>query len=311
MESGRLCLAQQNDGHLTTLAAGRAAGQSGISVLGLRFRDGAHFCAKLHQHLVCFPLSTAQIECRIGARSLRYEAPAGSLMISPAGIDFAVIADQGFDALFVAIDQNRFALAAADRSTPERQIAGGLSGRDPMLFDVARTLMSECANGYPEGALFWHEIASRLIEGLLARHSHRCQKQARGRLSNESFRRIRQHITAHLNDKIGVAELATLAEHSPFHFTRLFAATVGLTPHRYVVHRRLQRAVALIREGHVSMVEIAARTGFADQSHLSRWIRRSYGISPSQINRPRASRCGRQGSRPRGQIPDVIPTELQ
>jgi len=47
-----------------------------------------------------------------------------------------------------------------------------------------------------------------------------------------------------------------------------------MTPHRYVVHLRLQAALRLIRNGQMSMAEIAADTGFSDQSHLSRWIRR-------------------------------------
>jgi AraC family transcriptional regulator len=56
-----------------------------------------------------------------------------------------------------------------------------------------------------------------------------------------------------------------------------------MTPHRYVVHLRLQRAVELVRDGHSSLAEIAARTGFADQSHLSRWVRRVHGASLSQL----------------------------
>jgi AraC family transcriptional regulator len=56
-----------------------------------------------------------------------------------------------------------------------------------------------------------------------------------------------------------------------------------MTPHRYVVHLRLQRAIELVREGQSSFAEIAARTGFADQSHLSRWVRRVRGVSLSQL----------------------------
>jgi AraC family transcriptional regulator len=54
----------------------------------------------------------------------------------------------------------------------------------------------------------------------------------------------------------------------------VFAQSVGMTPHRYVVHLRLQRAIELVREGRLSLAEIAASTGFSDQSHLSRWVRR-------------------------------------
>jgi AraC family transcriptional regulator len=66
-------------------------------------------------------------------------------------------------------------------------------------------------------------------------------------------------------------------------FTRVFTRSVGMTPHRYVVHLRLQRAIELVREERSGLAEIAARTGFADQSHLSRWMRRVLGVSPTQL----------------------------
>ncbi|WP_456662032.1 helix-turn-helix domain-containing protein [Bradyrhizobium sp. LB13.1] len=49
------------------------------------------------------------------------------------------------------------------------------------------------------------------------------------------------------------------------------------------LYRRLQRAVELVRGGRSGLAKIAARTGFADQSHLSRWVRRVYGASPGKI----------------------------
>jgi AraC family transcriptional regulator len=59
--------------------------------------------------------------------------------------------------------------------------------------------------------------------------------------------------------------------------------SVGITPHRWVVHLRLRRAIELVREGRSGLAEIAARTGFADQSHLSRWVRRVNGVSLTQL----------------------------
>jgi AraC family transcriptional regulator len=63
----------------------------------------------------------------------------------------------------------------------------------------------------------------------------------------------------------------------------VFAQAVGVSPHRYIVRMRLERAVELMRARRSGLAEIAACTGFADQSHLSRWVRRVYGVSPSQV----------------------------
>jgi AraC family transcriptional regulator len=102
-------------------------------------------------------------------------------------------------------------------------------------------------------------------------------------LGKDVLERLRDYVVAHLDEPIEVAALANIAGRSPFHFSRVFARSVGLTPHRYVVHLRLRRAIELVRERRSGLPEIAARTGFADQSHLSRWVRRVHGVSLTQL----------------------------
>jgi AraC family transcriptional regulator len=273
----------QGDGCLpTTLAAGSAAGESGISVLSLRFEGGAHFRATTQQHFVWF-VSPVRIDCRMGRRTLRHDAPAGSLAICPAGIECAADAEDSVDALLVSIARAQFALAAAEASALEAQLDMRLSGYDQTLFDLARTLVSESADDYPNGPLFWNEVATRFIDRLVARHTTTLPIPARGRLSNDALKRVKDYVVAHLAEPIEVAALAAIAGRSPFHFTRVFTQAVGLTPHRFVVHLRVRRAIELIRDGRSGLAEIAASTGFADQSHLSRWIRRVLGVSPTQL----------------------------
>jgi hypothetical protein len=56
------------------LAAGSAPGESGVSVLGVRFRGGAHVDVKAGQHLVCF-VSQVHIQCRMAGRANAEHAP--------------------------------------------------------------------------------------------------------------------------------------------------------------------------------------------------------------------------------------------
>lgn len=102
-------------------------------------------------------------------------------------------------------------------------------------------------------------------------------------LGKRALQLIRDYVLTHLAEPIEVAKLAKLAGRSSFHFSRVFARSVGMTPHRYVVHLRLQAAIEHARNGRTGLAEIAADTGFSDQSHLSRWVRRVYGVAPSQL----------------------------
>src|SRR6516164_2754752 len=283
-EGSELCFAQEDGGLPTTLGAGSAPGESGVSVLSALFQGGMHFSAKPRRHHIFFQVSKqAHFECRIADRTLSHEPPTGSLAICPTGADYCADASGNVEAIVVAIDPGKLALAAAEDSALDAQLIERLSGYDQALLDFARDLASESANGYPNGPLFWDEIASAFLGGLLVRHTSIFDGRVRGALGKDVFQRLRDYIMANLDQSIEVAALAGIAGRSEFHFTRVFTRSVGMTPHRYVVHQRLQRAVALLRDGRSGLAEIAALTGFADQSHLSRWVRRVHGVSPTQL----------------------------
>jgi AraC family transcriptional regulator len=283
-EASELCFAQEDGGLPTTFCAGSAPGESGVFVLNARFHGGMHFSAKPRRHHIFFQVSEqAHFECRIADRALSHEPQAGSLAICPTGADYWADASGSVGAIVVAIDPGKLALAAAEGSALEAQLIERLSGYDQTLLDFARDLASESANGYPNGPHFWNEIASAFLGGLLVRHTSNFDGRVRGALGKDVLQRLRDYIMAHLDEPIEVAALAGIAGRSEFHFTRVFTRSVGITPHRYVVHQRLQRAVELLRDGRSGLAEIAALTGFADQSHLSRWVRRVHGVSPTQL----------------------------
>jgi AraC family transcriptional regulator len=99
----------------------------------------------------------------------------------------------------------------------------------------------------------------------------------------QALRLIDDYIEANLGTDMRIGDLAGLAAMSRFHFTRVFRATVGTTPHRYVLERRLERARNLLRTTTVAVRDIAVATGFADQSHLTRLVKRRFGVTPGAL----------------------------
>jgi AraC-like DNA-binding protein len=75
-------------------------------------------------------------------------------------------------------------------------------------------------------------------------------------------------------------DLAAVSGLSRFQLVRGFTRKTGLTPHAYIVQRRLLLARRLISGGH-TLADAAAACGFSDQSHMTRLFRRTFGISPS------------------------------
>jgi len=87
----------------------------------------------------------------------------------------------------------------------------------------------------------------------------------------------------HLSQSIELAELAGIAGLSVFHFARQFKQSAGVTPHSFVVQKRVERAREMLGRTDLSLSEIAIATGFSDQSHFARHFRQMLGTTPGQF----------------------------
>lgn len=92
--------------------------------------------------------------------------------------------------------------------------------------------------------------------------------------------RARDYLHAHFDQDVGLDELAALSGVSRFRLSRAFKAAFGLAPHAYLIQLRLAKARYLLARGQAP-AEVASILGFADQSHLGRWFRRAYGLTPA------------------------------
>jgi AraC-like DNA-binding protein len=106
---------------------------------------------------------------------------------------------------------------------------------------------------------------------------------ARGGLPPGAMRRVREHVEVHLSESMDLAELAAIAGLSLFHFARAFKQSAGVTPHHYLVRRRIERAQEMLARSELPLSEIALATGFSDQSHLARHFRQMLGMTPGQF----------------------------
>ena len=108
---------------------------------------------------------------------------------------------------------------------------------------------------------------------------------ARGGLSPNVLRRVREYIDANLEANIGLDAISKVAGLSRCHFVRAFRQSVGTTPHNFLMYRRFCKAVDFITGTDLPLAEIALAAGFSDQSHFSRRFRQYLGVSPSAFRR--------------------------
>jgi len=104
----------------------------------------------------------------------------------------------------------------------------------------------------------------------------------------ERIRCVRGYIDAHLGSNLEVAELARVAKLSPHHFSMLFKQIIGLSPHQYVLYKRICEAQRQLAAGRLTLSEVALNLGFSDQSHFSRAFRKIAGTTPTRYARKAA-----------------------
>ncbi|HEY2356293.1 MAG TPA: AraC family transcriptional regulator [Phenylobacterium sp.] len=168
---------------------------------------------------------------------------------------------------------------AADRLRP----LAGL--RDPVLSDLAWRIQRR-RNASPE--LYDDCLAEELVGRLLRRHDPQLEPPSswsRGLLSGRRLRRVLDLIEGEIDGPLPISRLADAAGLGPTAFKAAFRQALGEPVHRYVVRRRAQRARVLLLEGNLPASHVALDVGFSHQSHMAHWLRRLFGMLPTELEK--------------------------
>ena len=123
-----------------------------------------------------------------------------------------------------------------------------------------------------------------LIGHVLERHRPAVERGAWG--GTGRFQRVVEAMDARFRDNPPLADLAATAGMAPAYFHRRFRAVFGLTPHDYMLRRRMDLARHLLGDPALRIAEVAAAVGYENPFYFSRVYRRHFGAAPSA--RPRA-----------------------
>jgi AraC-like DNA-binding protein len=118
-------------------------------------------------------------------------------------------------------------------------------------------------------------ITDHIIQG------HALQPAGR---EHAAITRARAWLDANSEQNVSIRSLADLAGLSPYYLVRAFHRQVGVPPHRYQTILRVNCARKLLASG-VALSDVAYRTGFCDQSHLTRCFKSTVGVTPGSYSR--------------------------
>ena len=156
------------------------------------------------------------------------------------------------------------------------------SADDVGLARLAQAYEAISARGISVTQLYFDTIRQAMFNRIVLRHASRPIKPSFSEvLVPAKVCRVIDYIEENLACDLRLVELSSVAGISRSHFARAFRNSVGMAPHAFVLQRRLARAVEWLTPRTLSMREVAARCGFADQAHLTRAFKSQFGRPPS------------------------------
>ena len=212
---------------------------------------------------------------------------AGALTVVPNGPLPAARSLRQCDLLYCAFDQS---LVSEVRNEIEGEVPSSLGlrscVRDPAISEILNLLFGEIELGGMSTRLYIDSLAHALTVRFLFL-GERTQEQARGpaTLTRRKLTRVQELIESRLDADLTLQELAAAVGYSRSHFLRAFHATTGVTPHRYLLNRRIERARRLLGQADMSIAQVAYRRGFSSQAHLTLAFRRACRLTPGEYRR--------------------------
>ncbi|MFT8956697.1 MAG: AraC family transcriptional regulator [Gluconobacter oxydans] len=218
-----------------------------------------------------------QFNCR---RSLHTSTQGSAMLIEP-GVLHDGHAPSGYDFTYIML------------SLPQAWVCGMLQQRKRVDLGVLGATFQDTLVDSPELSA----AIIRAFEGLQGQEGRLARGQRLERLIDllsqcvtsdpvavarectGALMRARDYLHDYIDTDITLDELASVSGIDRFRLTRQFGRHFGLSPHAYLVRLRLRKAKKMLADG-IRPVEVAARTGFSDQSHMGRWFKRAYRLTP-------------------------------
>jgi AraC family transcriptional regulator len=276
--------------HLAVIASSAGRDWNGVRAEDVVHRATDFALPAIPDHLLVFHLGRPlQIEEQVRGDGGRLDE--GSMTILPADADTRWRFRRPGDVrhLHLFLDARFIARVAAESDVdPDRiEIVPSIGVRDPRFEQIGLGFLGELHSGGLGGRVYAESLAALLAVQLVRHHSSVTlpERPRAVSLADAALRRVVDFVEERLGDDLSLAAMASAVGLSPYHFARAFRASTGLSPHQYVIRRRVERARLLLTTTDRTLAAIALDVGFASGSHLATHVRRLLGVAPSALRR--------------------------
>jgi AraC family transcriptional regulator len=163
----------------------------------------------------------------------------------------------------------------------------GFGRNDPTMLHLSEAVLPMFAEPHGTGDLFLDQILIAACAQVLGQYgtARAVLRRAAGGLAPWQQQRAKEMMNDCLGAHVSLSELARECRLSVTHFVRAFRQSTGMSPHQWLVARRIEKAVSMLNETDLTLAEIALACGFCDQSHLTKVFSDNVGTSPGRWRR--------------------------
>ena len=213
----------------------------------------------------------------------------GTIAVTPAGVVPKWQCHEPGEVVLCALDSTYVGniLSEMDRRPNVEPIIRS-KFHNPAIRRIMTLLFEEVRMGAPSGRLYADSLAHALAIRYLQLGEHdESQKPASAvsALPPYILKRVLDRIEHTFQSAVSLVSLAQETGYSRGHFLKMFRASTGITPHRYVLNRRIEHAQSLLKLRKMSIIEVAAECGFSSQAHLTHVFREHVGVTPAEYRR--------------------------
>lgn len=163
-----------------------------------------------------------------------------------------------------------------------------IADEDPIGSHILRALCRLAAQAEQSAGLAVEQALDLLCMHLIRTHSSLTKPTptiARQGLLSWQVRKVTAYMREHLDEDIGLDDLAAEVKLSRFHFCTAFRLATGRTPHEWLVSLRVERARELLADPRISITEIALAVGYKTPSAFTASFRKVAGVTPTEFRR--------------------------
>jgi AraC family transcriptional regulator len=245
-------------------------------------------------HVISYVVRQTNLMLSVDGRTvLDGDVPAGTTILTgPERRQARAVYRRDFDIFRVFVPQfalaESFAAVTGDPAPPRIELFAAQESDDKVLRHLMMSLIRTADEGGPLSPPFLDSIGTTFAAHLIGQYARKHRSPAKRSLSPLApwrLKRATSFVEANLAQPITLVDLSAAAGLSRMHFAAQFRTAIGVSPHTYVLQRRVEAAKLLLQDPQQTIRRVAVTVGFKSEAHFVNVFRRLVGDSPGRWRR--------------------------